>query len=305
MRYLKIEKNASLHTITAYKKDLEQLTDFLQNNHPDISDIKELNRNHLRSWLVSLNKDAIKRSTLQRKIATIRSFFKYAFKRGIVTKNIAQHLVSPKSEKRLPKVIGAEEIMRTLNSNDFIDNADENMSAKQKAYELQAFAIMEMFYASGIRLSELIGLNLSDVDFKQRQIRVTGKGAKERIVPFGNAASDSLEQFLSYREYLLSNKSSGSDVTALFLTKNGKRMYPRAVQKMVEKKLSEYTEASQKSPHALRHSFATHLLDAGADIRIIKELLGHSSLAATQIYTSTSSQKLKEIYQKAHPRAET
>lgn len=298
IRYLKIEKNASQHTIAAYQRDLSQLLDFLAKTFPEISDINTLDRHHLRSWLVDLSQRRFKRSTLQRKIATVRSFFKYAFKRGIVKHNIARHLISPKSEKRLPKVISELDLSRTL-------NAHSEVSATDKPYEVQAFAIMELLYASGIRLSELVGLNLSDVDFKARQIRVTGKGAKQRIVPFGTAAFESLNRFISVRDNLLSNKSGHDDVTAMFLSISGRRIYPRAVQRVVKQKLSAYSEATQKSPHALRHSFATHLLDAGADIRVIKELLGHSSLAATQIYTSTSSTKLKEIYKNAHPRAET
>lgn len=230
-------------------------------------------------------------------------------------KNVARHLVSPKSEKRLPKTIQAEELNAALNSSDMAAVADPGNLSVHEAYDVQARAIMELFYASGIRLSELTGLNVSDVDLKNQQLRVTGKGAKQRIVPFGNAAREAISKFLAVRTVLenaASKNIPGNDniteadsVRPMFLTVNGRRIYPRAVQRLVRKILEEHTEAPQKSPHALRHSFATHLLDAGADIRVIKELLGHSSLAATQIYTSNSSSKLRDIYNNAHPRAES
>lgn len=316
LRYLKIERNASKHTLEAYRRDLSQLHDFLESQFGDlVGELGSVNRLHLRAWLSDQSKQNLKRSTLQRKIASLRSFFKFAYRRGYVDQNIAVHLISPKSEQRLPKVIAQRDIQRTLDSEELdvdhnaeaetplVRGREARSDANQTAWLHQTKAILEMLYATGIRLSELTGANISDIDLKSMQIRVTGKGAKQRIVPFGKAAGDALKLHVSTRGQLVKSDSESGE--AIFLSKTGKRLYPRAVQRIVKDYLSRYTEARQQSPHAIRHSFATHLLDNGADIRVIKELLGHSSLNATQIYTSTSSQKLKEVHKRAHPRAET
>ena len=299
LRYLRIERNASPHTLEAYKNDLHQLSTFIETTYSDVADIHDLSRQHLRGWLASLNKNEAKRSTLQRKIASTRSFFKFAFKRGHVNRNIAVHIISPKSEKRLPSVISHDEINQTLNQAISDDEKDTTY-----AWNLQSAAIMELLYGTGIRLSELVSLNLDDVDLGSSQIKVTGKGSKQRIVPFGRAAHEAITAFNKFRHHLSDNKITSEVVTPMFMSVKGKRIYPRAVQRMVKQQLTSHTEAVQKSPHTLRHCFATHLMDNGADIRVIKELLGHSSLNSTQIYTSTSSQKLKETYKHAHPRAE-
>lgn len=299
LRYLRIERNASPHTLEAYNNDLNQLNSFIDATYSDIEDINNLNRQHLRGWLASLNKKEVKRSTLQRKIASIRSFFKFAFKRGYVNRNIAVHIISPKSEKRLPSTISHNEINQTLNQ--AIPNDEQDST---HAWNLQTAAIMELLYSTGIRLGELVNLDVEDVDLSASQIKVLGKGSKQRIVPFGQAAHEAITAFNKFRHQLSSNKITSEVVTPMFMSVKGKRIYPRAVQRMVKQQLTTHTEAVQKSPHTLRHCFATHLMDNGADIRVIKELLGHSSLNSTQIYTSTSSQKLKETYKHAHPRAE-
>lgn len=310
LRYLEIEKNASKHTLEAYGRDLDQLTEFMVVTFPDVGEPDHLNRHHLRAFLGHLNEMHLKRSSIQRKIATLRSFFKYCFRRGITRTNVAAHLISPKSEKRLPKAIARADLERTLNDPgaglalDALQQGDAASATVGHVMQLQAAAIMELLYSTGIRVSELVQLDLMHVDFRLAQIRVTGKGAKQRIVPFGQAAREAMQRYLIVRENLADNKTDGGLVSALFLTIRGRRIYTRAVQRMVYSQLSRHSEATQKSPHALRHSFATHLLDNGADIRLIKEMLGHSSLASTQIYTSASAQKLKETYEKAHPRAE-
>lgn len=297
IRYLSIEKNASEHTKKAYQTDLLQLCAFLEEELGEGAGAETITRTHLRAWLGFISTKNRSRATLQRKIACLRSFFKFAYKRGHITRNPAQHLISPKSEKRLPKVIAAEELSGLLNK-ERNGAGDPN----QQATENQNAAILELFYSTGIRLSELTGLNIADVDFHQNQIKVLGKGARERIVPFGSAAREAMQIHMNTRHCLL--KSSSDQTNAIFISQSGKRIYARAVQRMVEKELKQNTEAIQTSPHALRHSFATHLLDNGADIRIIKDLLGHSSLKSTQVYTSASSKRLKEIYNQAHPRAE-
>ena len=305
LKYLKIERNAPETTLSSYRRDLQQLFSFLEDRF-QILDIQTVDRSHLRSYLGHLNKNGLKRSTIQRKIASLRSFFKYSFKRGYTEKDVSGQLISPKSERRIPKIINQREINSALNSFDSgsLIPEEDPILHKKALLKSQNYVIIELLYSTGIRVSELTNLNLSDLDLKAEQIIVTGKGRKQRIVPFGNALKDILPIFLNLRTSLLNNNSSDSDVKAVFLTSNGKRIYPRAVQRIVREFLQDHTEAQKKSPHAIRHSFATHLLDAGADIRIIKELLGHSSLATTQIYASASSEIIKKQYKTAHPRAE-
>jgi len=297
IRYLGLERNASNHTKMAYKTDLLQLYTYLTKTIGDDFDADTVSKVHLRGWLAEMSSAKVSRATIQRKIASVRSFFKFAYKRGFIGKNAAHYLVSPKSEKRLPKVIDVNDLSRMLNQDEIITD-DIHLNA----WDNQKRAILELFYSTGIRLSELTGLDLVHVDLKLSQVKVLGKGAKERIVPFGVAAREALEKHQHTRKILYNKSNEYTD--AMFLSVKGKRMYPRAVQRLIKAELSRFTEAQQQSPHALRHSFATHLLDNGADIRVIKELLGHSSLKSTQVYTSTSSQRLKEIYKQAHPRAE-
>lgn len=305
LKYLKIERNAPETTLSSYRRDLIQLFDFLETQY-QIIDIQLTERTHLRSYLGHLNKKGLKRSTIQRKIASLRSYFKYAYKRGYIEKDVSGQLISPKSERRIPKIINQRELNSALNSYnpEDVESDSDPTNRKKATLESQNYIIIELLYSTGIRVSELTNLNVSDLDITGGQIIVTGKGRKQRIVPFGNALKEILPVFLKLRTNLLNNKSTETDVKAVFLTRNGKRIYPRAVQRIVQEFLQDHTEAQKKSPHAIRHSFATHLLDAGADIRIIKELLGHSSLATTQIYASASSEIIKKQYKNAHPRAE-
>jgi integrase/recombinase XerC len=308
LKYLKVEKYSPNTTISSYKRDLDQLVIFLKEQGFETTDLNAIQKTHLRLWIGNLHSRGLKRSTIQRKIAAIKSFFKYAFKRGLTNKNVSQFLISPKAEKRIPKFIGQNDLSNALNhafeDDDELTSTEVTDTTLTQSSTRQSQAIIELFYATGIRLSELTGLNITDVDLRLNQVHVTGKGRKQRIVPFGKAAQEAIQKHMSSRKDLLSNKSTSSDVNALFLSVSGRRIYPRAVQRIVQNFLEEHSEATQKSPHALRHSFATHLLDAGADIRVIKELLGHSSLATTQIYASTSSDNLKKMYKTAHPRAD-
>jgi len=301
IRYLKIERNAPDTTLSSYRGDLNQFHSYMEDNHATI-DVTDIDKHHLRFFVGMLHRKGYKRSTLQRKIACVRSFLKYAFKRGYIAKDSSGLLITPKSEKRIPKYISQQQINTALN--DF--EIDYSILAETKIEHVESIRnqlILEILYSTGIRLSELIQLDLADLSIEQRQIKVTGKGNKQRIVPFGNAVIDPLRAYLTHR-HLLFNTSEYESDTALLLTKKGKRINAKMVQRLVKSFLSEQTEAKKKSPHALRHSFATHLLDAGADIRVIKELLGHSSLGTTQIYASTSVEALKKHYKSAHPRAE-
>ena len=295
LQYLKIEKNASEHTIISYENDINQLADFavreLNIESVDL-DAGDIDRLIIRLWLGELTDKGLARNTITRKVASVRSFYKYLFKRGYIDHNPAHLLIVPKKEHRLPKTVRSSEIAA------MIDLADLT-----KPEQIQERAILELLYTTGIRVSELTNLNLTDMDLSRKQITVFGKGNKERSLPLGNKAIEALEDHLKNRQKLFTSKSDNDTKKALFIASEGGRIYPRKVQRIVKEYFMKISEVTQKSPHILRHSFATHLLDAGADIRIIKEFLGHSSLASTQIYTHTSVERLKNIYTQAHPRA--
>lgn len=297
LHYLKVEKNASPHTVLSYKTDLMQFRAYLAGEtegihaDEDEPEVKSVNRTVIRMWLGKLSAEGLNRSTISRKVASLRSFFKYCYKRGFIDANPAQLLIIPKKGKRLPHTVDQDSITGMLDS-----------ITPDTSLERQNKAILELFYGSGIRLSELIQLNAGDIDFVRKQFKVKGKGNKERIVPAGEQALTALRDHLQTRHTLIGKEAAPDDIAAMFLTPRGRRVYPQAVRKMVNKYLSLHTECEQKSPHTLRHSYATHMLDHGADIRVIKELLGHSSLAATQVYTHTGIDRLKQVYDMAHPR---
>lgn len=295
LRYLKVERNASDHTIISYQTDLNQFLGFCAGQfdcEKESVPIHKVDRLLIRLWLGRLSDNGLKKSSIARKVAAIRSFFKYCFKRSIVEQNPAHLLIVPKKDKPLPKTATAEDITRMMNA---VDTA----SSRGK----QTRAIMELFYSTGIRLNELVQLNIDDINLNMSQITVMGKGAKQRIVPVGGQALKAFSEHLDSRTDLFGPKTDADARKAVFIAAHGQRMYARAVQRIVKKLLQKTSEVTQKSPHVLRHSFATHLLDSGADIRIIKELLGHASLASTQVYTHTSVERLKDVYSTAHPRA--
>ena len=294
LRYLKVERNASPHTITSYQNDLGQFRDFCQNHYKmEEPNLDKVERITIRLWLGELSEKDLAKSTIARKVSAVRSFFKYSFKRGFVEQNPAHLLITPKKDQPLPKTISAEDIERMMTS----------LAEAENPRAIQRWAIMELFYSTGIRLSELVGLNEEDIDTRLNQIKVLGKGSKQRIVPMGKQAQKALKHHLSGKSNLYGKRTDTDAKKAVFLAANGQRMYPRAVQRIIKKILTQFSEVTQKSPHVLRHSFATHLLDKGADIRVIKELLGHADLSATQVYTHTSVERLKNVYELAHPRA--
>lgn len=297
LKYLQVERNASPHTILSYENDLTSFLDFVaKQNESEIDqvDVLSITRLTIRLWLGELSDEGLAKSSIARKVASLRSFFKYAFKRGHIEKNPAHLLVVPKKDKTLPKTVTPDDMTRMLNNVD-IDTPKG----------LQDRAILEVFYGTGIRLSELVGLNLTDVDLRSGQITVSGKGNKQRIIPLGKTAVDILADFKKQRTELYGKKTDSDARKAMFLAPSGQRIYPRSVRYMVEKYLKKESEVTQKSPHVLRHSFATHMLNNGADIRLIKEFLGHANLAATQVYTHTSVERLKNVYEQAHPRAKS
>jgi tyrosine recombinase XerC len=297
LSYLHIERNSSRHTITSYRNDLLQLLGFVaeeQGTDPKSVQLQSVDRLTIRLWMGELSENGITRNSIARKVAAVRSFFKYCYKRGYVQKNPAHLLIVPKKETRLPVTVALDDIKKMMKL------ADEDTPEIQ-----QERAILELFYSSGIRLSELVNLNVNDVDIRQSQVTVLGKGNKQRVIPIGKKALDAYKNHLKTRPELLTGSSKNDDKKALFIAAKGGRIYPRKVQRIIEKYLSKTSEVTQKSPHTLRHSFATHMMDAGADIRMIKEFLGHSDLNSTQIYTHTSMERLQKVYSKAHPRAES
>ena len=296
LKYLKIERNSSRHTITSYQNDLIQLLHFASehlNAKPESLKISEIDRLIIRLWIWELSENGMMRNTIARKVAAVRSFFKYCYKKGFIEKNPAHLLIIPKKEERLPKTLQINEVKEMM-----------DLAAGNAPETIQERAILEMFYATGIRLSELTNLKIKDIQLNQNQLTVTGKGSKQRIVPLGKKAKKAIQTHLKNRSQLLTENSSIPAKESLFLSANGEPVYPRMVQRIIRKYLLKVSEVTQKSPHTLRHSFATHMLDAGADIRLIKEFLGHSNLSSTQVYTHTSVERLQKIYSQAHPRAE-
>ncbi|MBO6795455.1 MAG: tyrosine recombinase XerC [Balneolaceae bacterium] len=297
LRYLNVERNASPHTVTSYQNDLSGFLAFCSKSFDvpiEKVNVDEINRLTIRLWLGDLSEEGLAKSSIARKVAALRSFFKYCFKRGHIEKNPAHLLIVPKKDKSLPKTVTQSDLERLMDAVDI-----------STPKGLQDRAILEVFYGTGVRVSELVGLNITDVDIRSKQIIVHGKGNKERVIPLGDTAVNIIKEFLKQRTQLYGNRTDSDARKALFIAASGQRIYDRTVRFMVERYLKQHSEVTQKSPHVLRHSFATHMLDNGADIRIIKEFLGHSNLAATQVYTHTSVERLKNVYEQAHPRAKS
>lgn len=285
--YLKKEKNFSKNTLISYETDLKELETFLEKKKKKV-DYKEIDRNILRDFVIDLNLKKKSFITIARKISSLRSFFKFLKRKNLIKKNPASYLITPKKEKRLPEVLSVEQMIKILEKPE-----KENVWARRDK------AILELFYSTGIRLSELAGLDFASIDYSGETIRVLGKGKKERIVPVGKKAILAIKDYLFLRKLLSDIKTK-----ALFINRQKQRLSERSIARIVKKNLSQVSEVKKKSPHILRHTFATHLLDEGADLMAVKELLGHKNLSTTQIYTHVSVERLKKIYRKAHPRAE-
>lgn len=278
IRYLEIEKNYSAHTVLNYRLDLDDFSRFLGEGN-----IESVDYLTLRKYLAVLKEKNLKSRSVARKLSTLRSFFRFLTREGFLKVNPILVVSSPKTEKHLPQFLTEDETSRLMES----ASRDDERSLRDRA-------VLETFYSTGIRISELVGLNNEDIDFISGIVKVRGKGKKERIVPIGEHAIRAI------REYLDKRKKQSQ---AIFLNKSGKRITDRGVRDIIEKYIKLASLRQGISPHTLRHSFATHLLNRGADLRSVQELLGHANLSTTQIYTHLTTERLKNVYDKAHPRA--
>ncbi len=294
LTYLRAERNCSHHTIASYALDLRQFSQFLAKHFSDSEfSLEKIDRETIRLFLHDLVEEDFSRRSIARKLACVKSFFKYLHRRHALKTNPASNVQSPKVGKSLPTVLDEATMAALMNQPD-VSNAEGVRDA----------AVLEMFYGTGVRLSELIHLDWADVNFTDSTIKVTGKGSKQRIVPLGRKAQRALQKYAAVRyDLLVKPYGDETDGNGVFITKRGKRMSPKGVNVLMNRYIGKVSEVKKKSPHVLRHSFATHLLDRGADLRAVKELLGHESLSTTQIYTHVSVDRLKKIYAQAHPKA--
>ena len=288
-KYLQHEKRYSIHTCRAYQNDLNQFFDHIEIINKDRDIIKLKNADKLiRSWIVQMMENDISASTINRKLSTLKSYFRFLRRQGVIDYDPLAKIFTLKTEGRLPAFVNEKQMSylenRDLFSDDFFGIRDR--------------LIIEILYQTGVRVSELVNLKDDNVNFTKKQLHIHGKRDKERIVPINDQLIDSIENYTALRKRHFHDSVEGS----LLVTNKGKKLYPKAVYRIVKSYLSIVTTIQQKSPHVLRHTFATHMLNDGADLNAIKELLGHSNLSATQIYTHSTFEKLKKIYKQAHPR---
>jgi len=286
LSFLRHEKNASPHTLSSYRRDLDQLQTYLEERKIRL---KAVDNVVLRGFLAVLYEKKGKKSTIARKLSAIRSFFQFCMRKRWIKGNPADAVSSPKQEKHVPAFLSEEEMSRFLD----VPMRQDPLARRDKA-------ILELLYATGIRVGELVEINLEDINFSEKMVRVRGKGKKERIVPFGRVAHDSLMFYQSARSLI---HKGCIDPEAFFLNYRGQRLTSRSVERIVDKYIQSTAVRRKISPHSLRHSFASHLLSRGADLRVIQELLGHKSLSTTQKYTHLNIKQIMDVYRKSHPRS--
>ncbi|HEX9501005.1 MAG TPA: tyrosine recombinase XerC [Thermoanaerobaculia bacterium] len=285
--YLTYERNVSINTVGAYRNDLESFLGFLCNQYftmaRDQIDLERIDHLAIRSYLAHLARKKLSRASTARHLSALRSFFKYLMREGTLESNPARGVATPRREKHLPSVLQSSEIASLFE----IPDLSSPLGIRDRAW-------LELLYASGLRISELVGIDIDDIELRARLVKVRGKGSKERIVPFGSKAAEAIRAFLDVRS---------SEEDALFVNYRGQRITVRSVRRLFNTYVRAASLRAGISPHTLRHSFATHLLNAGADLRAIQELLGHASLSTTQKYTHLNDWQLIAVYKKAHPRA--
>ena len=286
--YLSYERNVSINTVGAYRNDLQSFTTFLCNDYltmaRDMIDLRRVDHLTIRAYLAHLARRKLRRSSIARHLSALRSFFKYLMREELVEANPARGVATPKREKHLPSVLQTSDVAVLLEA----PNLSTPLGVRDRAW-------LELLYASGLRISELVGIDIDDLQIRARLVKVRGKGAKERIVPFGTKAQEAIRAYLQVR--------NAPERDSLFVNYRGERITTRSVRRLFNGYVRDASLRAGVSPHTLRHSFATHLLNAGADLRAIQELLGHASLSTTQKYTHLNDWQLIEVYKKAHPRA--
>lgn len=286
--FIKFEKRYSPHTIKAYETDLTELFQFLEKTYEETA-LSNISTAMIRSWLAHLKEQGVHARSINRKLSVLRAWYKYLQVHNLVHQNPLQKITPPKSGKRLPAFVEREAIEKLLYQTDFPDDF-EGATGR---------LMIEVFYHTGIRRSELISLKIAYIDWSGKNIKVLGKGSKERIIPVSAELLGKIKTYLTLREEYLTSETPH----VLFITKKGEALYPKYVYRVINKWLNTVTTLAKKSPHVLRHSFATHLVNNGADLNAVKELLGHASLAATQVYTHNTIEQLKAVYEQAHPHA--
>lgn len=289
IQYIQYEKRYSQNTLIAYTKDLHQFCDFIHHMY-QVNSVQDVDHQMIRSWIIQLVNNKVNARTVNRKISTLKTYYKYLLKENILSSNPLLKIISPKTNKSLPEFVSIERMDLLL---DEVDFGDDFTGIRDKL-------ILEVFYFTGMRLSELVNLKNGDIDISSQKIKVLGKRNKERIIPFTSVLSDSFLKYIDFRKKLFPFTNLND---FFFVTEKGQNIYKKLVYRVVNSYLSRVSTLQKKSPHILRHTFATHMLNNGADLNAIKELLGHSNLAATQVYTHNSISKLKSIYKQAHPRA--
>ena len=288
--YLQYEKRVSPHTVTAYEHDMSQFFSFLQEKL-EINQLSDVHTEDIRAWIISLLEDeSLQAKSVNRKISAVRAFYRYKLKIKELTTNPTLSIHAPKIPKKLPQYVDVKDMEHLFSDIPFEDSFEG----------VRDRTILELFYATGMRLSELLNIKTQDIHLQDNTIKVLGKRNKERLVPFGNKLSELLTIYLGYLEKKF---VEGTKNNYIFVTAKGEQLYPKAVYRIVRKYLDMVTTIDKRSPHVIRHTFATHMLNNGADLNAIKTILGHSSLASTQVYTHNSIEQLKSIYNQAHPRA--
>ena len=288
LKYLQYEKRLSHNTVLAYQNDLRQLAEFIHEkySHPEVTTATYI---MVRSWIVSLVESGIEATSVNRKIACLRTFFKFLLKQETIVRDPMIKISVLKTKKRLPGFVKEEDMVNLLD-NQIVDETFEGQ---------RNMLILEMFYGTGMRLSELINLKEKSIDLRNRTIKVLGKRNKERVIPFSESLVLVIKNYLAIRNREVEIKEHGN----LFIRANGEPCYPMMIYKIVKKYLDQFPGVEKRSPHVLRHTYATHLLNRGAELNAVKDLLGHTSLAATQVYTHNSMEKLKKVFDQAHPKA--
>lgn len=288
IQYLRNEKNYSSHTEISYLTDLTQFERFIEENQGVFAP-EQVDADLVRIWIARLIEEGIRPISVNRKLSAVKAFFKYLKRAGVVSQNPAERISGPRTSRKLPAFVNHEDMVRIL---------DQEAAFGDEFEEVRDHFIIELFYVTGMRRSELLGLKKSDVDSCSKTLRVTGKRNKQRIIPVSEATLEKLNRYVEIRNREVENKSP-----FLFVKKDGTPMYPKMIYNIIHRHLESISTLSKKSPHVLRHSFATEMLNNGAEINAVKELLGHSSLASTEIYTHITFEELKRVYHNAHPRA--